>query len=181
MRRINLKEILRQTLENAGISESYYSIKGYKEGATCMEKTGKVYVVYDAKRAEKYIHKECKNELEACKEMIRSIAKNNEDFQILSQEFFDARAKEVLKQVFDNEGIPQQYYSLEGYVEEAVCIEKNNKNYIVYIGERGNKHSVSKHSNISKALLNLISKVTQNYAQEERVVEAFINKLYKTA
>ena len=50
-------------------------------------KTGKVYVVYDAKRAEKYIHKECKNELEACKEMIRSIAKNNEDFQILSQEF----------------------------------------------------------------------------------------------
>lgn len=181
MKQYKLSNILRKVLENIGIPESYYSIGKYKEGAICIEKVGKVYVVYDAKRAEKYIKKECENELEACKEIIRRITKgNNKDFEIINQEFHDTRAKEVLKQVFDNEGIPGRYYSLEGYAEEAVCIEKNNKNYIVYTGERGNKYNVSKHSDISKSLLNLISKVTQNYEQEERVVEAFINKLYKT-
>ena len=180
MAKTSMRKILRQVLENVGIPESYYSIGSYKEGATCIEKVGKVYVVYDAERAERYGSTEHKRELEACTEIIRRIAKNSEDFEILRQEFFDARAKEVLKEVFDNEGIPRQYYSLEGYAEEAICMEKNNKNYIVYNGERGNKYDVSKHSNISKALLKLISKVTESYAQEERVVEAFINKLYKT-
>lgn len=180
MAKIDVKEVLRQVLENMGIPESYYSIGGYKEGATCMQKVGKVYVVYDAERAKRYGNKECENELEACKEIIRRIAKNNEDFEILMQEFYDTRAKEVLKEVFDNEGIPGRYYSLEGYTEEAVCMEKSNKNYIVYTGERGKKHGVSKHQNISKALLNVISEVTESYEQEERVVEAFINKLYKT-
>lgn len=55
MRRINLKEILRQTLENAGISESYYSIKGYKEGATCMEKQVK-YMWYMMPKEQKNIY-----------------------------------------------------------------------------------------------------------------------------
>lgn len=180
MAKIDMKEVLRKVLGNVGISESYYSIEGYKEGATCMEKVGKVYVVYDAERAERYRKKECKNELEACREIILRIAQNNEDFEILKQEFYDARAKEVLKEVFDDEGIPRQYYSLEGYAEEAVCMEKNNDNYIVYIGEKGQKDDISNYSNISKALLRLISEVTESYEQEERVVEAFINELYKT-
>lgn len=180
MAKIDVKEVLRQVLENMGIPESYYSIGGYKEGATCIEKVGKVYVVYNAERAEKYENMKCENELEACREIIRRIAQNNEDFEILKQEFYDARAKEVLKEVFDDEGIPRQYYSLEGYAEEAVCMEKNNDNYIVYIGEKGQKDDISNYSNISKALLRLISEVTESYAQEEKVVEAFINKLYKT-
>ena len=179
MAKTSMRKILRQILENVGIPESYYSIGSYKEGATCIEKVGKVYVVYDAERAERYINTEYKSELEACTEIIRRIAKNSEDFEILRQEFYDTRAKEVLKEVLDNEGIPRQYYSLEGYSEEAICMEKNNKNYIVYNGERGNKYDVSKYSNISKALLKLISEVTETYAQEEKVVEAFINKLYK--
>lgn len=181
MKQYKLSNILRKVLENIGIPESYYGIGKYKEGAICIEKVGKVYVVYDAKRAEKYVKKECENELEACKEIIRRITKgNNKDFEIINQEFYDTRAKEVLKQVFDNEGILGRYYSLEGYAEEAVCMEKNNKNYIVYTGERGKKHNVSKHQNISKALLNVISDVAESYAQEERVLEEFINKLYKT-
>lgn len=180
MAKISMRKILRQVLENVGIPESYYSIGSYKEGATCIEKVGKVYVVYDAKRAERYGSTEHKRELEACTEIIRRIAKNNKDFQILKQEFYDARAKELLKQVFDEEGISGQYYSLEGYAEEVVCMEKNNNSYIVYIGEKGNKGDVSNHPNISKALLKLISEVTESYAQEEKVVEAFINKLYKT-
>lgn len=88
--------------------------------------------------------------------------------------------KEVLRQVLENMGIPESYYSIGGYKEGATCMEKSNKNYIVYTGERGKKHGVSKHQNISKALLNVISEVTESYEQEERVVEAFINKLYKT-
>lgn len=180
MKQYKLSNILRKVLENIGIPESYYSIGMYKEGATCIEKVGKVYVVYNAERAERYENMKCENELEACEEIILRIAQNNEDFEILKQEFYDTRAKEVLKEVFDNEGIPGRYYSLEGYAEKAVCMEKSNKNYIVYTGEKGKKHGVSKYQNISKALLNVISEVTESYEQEERVVEAFINKLYKT-
>lgn len=179
MDKIRMKEILQQVLENVGIPEGYYSIGSYKEGSTCMEKVGKKYIVYDVKSTERYESIEYKNELEACTELIRRIVKNNKDFEILRQEFYDCRAKAVLKAVLDDKGIPRKYYSLEGYVEDAVCMEKNNKNYIVYIGKKGNKYNVSKHSNISKTLLKLISEVAQSYAQEEKIVEAFINKLYK--
>lgn len=180
MAKMSMRKILRKVLENVGIPESYYSVVGYKEGATCIEKVGKVYLVYDAERAERYKKTECKNELEACREVILRIAKNNEDFEILRQEFYDARAKEILKHVLDEEGIPRQYYSLEGYAEEAICMEKSDDNYIVYVGERGNKDDISNHLNISKALLKFISEVTESYAQEEKVTEAFIDKLYKT-
>lgn len=97
MAKMSMRKILRKVLENVGIPESYYSIAGYKEGATCIEKVGKVYVVYDAKRAERYENTEYESELEACTEVIRRIAKNNKDFRILKQEFYDTRAKEVLK------------------------------------------------------------------------------------
>ncbi len=180
MKQYKLSNILRKVLENIGIPESYYSIGKYKEGATCIEKVGKIYVVYDAERAGKYEYRKYESELDACREIIHRIAKNNEDFKILVQEFYDTRAKEVLKEVLDNEGIPLQYYSLEGYAEEAVCMEKSDDSYIVYIGEKGNKDDVSNHSNISKALLKLISEVTESYAQEEKVIETFIDKLYKT-
>ena len=180
MAKMSMRKILRKVLENVGIPESYYSIEGYKAGATCIEKVDKVYVVYNAKRDEKCKYRQYESELEACTDVIRRIAKNNKDFRILKQEFYDTRAKEVLKKIFENEGIPRQYYSLEGYAEEAVCMEKSDDSYIVYIGEKGKKHDVNDYLNISEALLNVISDVTESYAQEEKVMEAFIDKLYKT-
>lgn len=87
MAKMSMRKILRKVLENVGIPESYYSVVGYKEGATCIEKVGKVYVVYDAERAERYKKTECENELEACREVIRRIAKNNKNFQNLSRSF----------------------------------------------------------------------------------------------
>ena len=73
MEQYKLSNILRKVLENIGIPESYYSIGKYKEGATCIEKVGKVYVVYNAERAERYERIECKNEQDACVEAIKTL------------------------------------------------------------------------------------------------------------
>ena len=54
--------------------------------------------------------------------------------------------------------IPSYYYSL-GYAEEAICIEKDNEEWIVYIGERGSKFSTKRFFNESDACDFFVEKV----------------------
>lgn len=54
--------------------------------------------------------------------------------------------------------IPLYYYSV-GYAEEAICIEKDKGEWIVYIGERGSKFSVKRFSNESEACDFFVEKV----------------------
>lgn len=179
MEQYKLSNILRKVLENIGIPESYYSIGKYKEGATCIEKVGKVYVVYNAERAERYERIECKNEQDACVEAIRRIAKDNKDFEILEEEFYEAKARKVLKEVLTKEGVPRHKYCLEGYAEDAVCIEKGSNGYFVYVVKEDEENELIKHPNIAKAFIDVISRLIRNDIKEQKVIYDFISELKK--
>ena len=47
--------------------------------------------------------------------------------------------------------IPEQYNSIGQYAEEAVCIERKGRNWILYEGEKGKKHNVKQYNNWHKA------------------------------
>lgn len=56
--------------------------------------------------------------------------------------------------------IPSFYYSV-GYAEEAICIEKDNGDWIVYTGERGSKFRVKHFSSESEACDYFVNKVKE--------------------
>lgn len=167
---------LRKVLERVGIPDSYYSIGEYKEGAVCIEENEEGYVVYDAERAEKNEKKEYKLFGVAAYDIVSRIAMTKADEKYLQNEIFDEIMKEALTEVFELNDIPH-FYSLEGYAEEAVCMEKDGKKYIVYDGERGNKYNIKKYRRIGIAFRDIISRVTESDEQEEKVTKDFTNKL----
>lgn len=172
MSKHDITNILRKVLESVGMPDSYYSIGEYKEGAVCIEQNEKGYVVYDAERAKRNEEKEYKLFGVAAYDVISRIAMTKEDEKYLQKEVFDEIMKEALKEVFELNNIPT-FYSFEGYVEEAICMEKDGKKYIVYGGERGNKYNVKKYRSIGKAFRDIISRVTESHEQEEKVAKDF--------
>ncbi len=66
MRKIDLKEILRDILIANNISEENFSMNGYKENAICIEKISDGYMVYEAKEGKKYDTTRCERLLKAC-------------------------------------------------------------------------------------------------------------------
>lgn len=69
--------------------------------------------------------------------------------------------------------IPVELYSIGGYREESFCIEKQLNNWIVYIGERGNKHDIKYFYNAKQACLELISRVSESDEQEKLIKYIF--------
>lgn len=57
-----------------------------------------------------------------------------------------------------NINVPSEYYSL-GYAEEAICIEKDNEEWIVYTGERGSKLRIKRFYSESEACDYFVDKV----------------------
>lgn len=55
---------------------------------------------------------------------------------------------------------PAQEYSLDGYQEDSVCLQKEGDEWIVYIGERGRRFEEVKCKTILLACLEFIHKAT---------------------
>ena len=83
----------------------------------------------------------------------------------------------VLKRTLDDVGIPSVYYSLNGYSEEAICIECNNGSWVVYNGERGNKYNINKYKNIQDACANLILRLTESVEEQEQIQSIFEKRI----
>ncbi len=58
------------------------------------------------------------------------------------------------------ERYPVSAYCLKGYQEEAVCLQYENKGWIVFYGERGNRYNEIYCDTILKACLEFIRKLT---------------------
>ena len=71
-----VKECFASTMKDIGISDSYYSLEGYKEGASCI-----------IKQNNKWLVKEFTNVQQACLEVIRRFTYSEEDYDYLSREF----------------------------------------------------------------------------------------------
>lgn len=67
--------------------------------------------------------------------------------------------------------------SLDGYAEESVCMEKEGKEYIVYIGERNNKYDLRKYTKIIPAFGDIISRLSETDKEETKLKREFVKML----
>lgn len=178
MKNYNQAETLRKFLENVGIPNSYYSIGEYKEGAVCIENTEEGTIVYDAERAEKYRMEKYEKYGQAAFELISRIAMTKEDKKFLQNAFFEEIEKETLTEVLKHHN-RLCLCSLEGYAEEAICMEKEENEYIVYEGERGNKYNLKRHPKIISAFCDIISRLAESDKEEGKMRHEFIEMLTK--
>ena len=72
-----------------------------------------------------------------------------------------------LKRVLDSNHIDRSMYSLNGYADERVCLEKFGDGWDVYIGERGIKYDLKHYSSFNTACIRLIEELAES-ADEER-------------
>lgn len=85
----------------------------------------------------------------------------------------EEKSYKALKDALTLNGIPPYYYSLNGYSEEAICIEKNKDVWNVYLGERGKKNNTKSFTNVNEACLEMIASLTESYEQEKKTKEDF--------
>lgn len=82
-----VKICFQNTMKETGISDTFYSLDGYKEGASCITKQDGKWLVFDAERAEKYEVNEYTEIKDACLEVIKRFSYSEEDCQFLSDKF----------------------------------------------------------------------------------------------
>ncbi len=74
-----------------------------------------------------------------------------------------------------SKAVPKLYYSI-GYSEGAVCIENENDQWSVYVGERNQKKDREDFNNVVEASLNVLSRFSDTYPS---VKDDFLNTLIK--
>lgn len=80
------------------------------------------------------------------------------DFEIFISKLYEYRPMTIaeLKTKLHERKVPLGWYSLEGYAEEAYCIEKiAASEWIIYYGERGNKERIKTFTNEENAYAEL--------------------------
>lgn len=75
--------------------------------------------------------------------------------------------------------IRNDFYSVGKYKEEAACIENDDAGWIVYEGERGQRHNARKYMDGSEACHDLISRVSESDEQEEKIKYIFECLIYQ--
>lgn len=66
---------------------------------------------------------------------------------------------EALQEKLINAKIPKEYYNLNGYKEEALCMERSDNIWLVYEGERGNKFNVEEFNNEADACIAFLKRI----------------------
>jgi len=99
MAKLDLKEILRKVLIDNDITEDKFSMDGYKEDATCIEKTSEGYIVYYAIEGKKCLTTKCARLLDACYELIKYVTRTNSDMFEIKTIFADNVILEALEEL----------------------------------------------------------------------------------
>lgn len=79
----------------------------------------------------------------------------------------------TLKKVLQEKGVSKYRYSIGGYSEEAVCIEKLEKKWIVYDGERGCQCNKKEFNTIGAACKEVLSRIFDNKTVADKVISRF--------
>ena len=80
---------------------------------------------------------------------------------------------EVLNELL-SESVPNRYYSLNGYGEEAICLEQTDDAWTVYNGERGQKFDEKTFDNVVEAAIEIIYRF-RRYSPELK--QDFLNRI----
>lgn len=68
---------------------------------------------------------------------------------------------------------PNCRFSLHGYIDDGVCMERTDDGWMVYTGSRGNKDAAEDFADIKDACVEVIKRITDNYATEIILTEKF--------
>ena len=69
---------------------------------------------------------------------------------------------------------PSKRYGINVYKEDALCIEWVGDKWVVYDGERGNRYREESFSDVSKACLSVIRRITHNEEMIKEMEEEFL-------
>ena len=72
---------------------------------------------------------------------------------------------ESFKQKMEDLGVPECYYSLFEPKEQAVCVEKTEGGWQVYVYERGNKYDALVYETLEEALIFIVRCFTKDKGQ----------------
>ena len=77
----------------------------------------------------------------------------------------------LLRTVLDSFDIPKVYYSLNGYREDAVCIEydADKHSWIIYNGERGEKYNIEYFSDIEEVCKEMICRLSKTEIDKDKM------------
>ena len=78
-----------------------------------------------------------------------------------------------LKKIMEKSGIPESYYSIGSYIEEAVCIEKGKSFWYIYEGERGKRYNPKFYRHFRRACYDFFARVSESDRQEMTLKKLF--------
>lgn len=81
----------------------------------------------------------------------------------------------VLKQLLE-EYIDERLFSLYSYSEEAICMEQDKDDYLVYIGEKGQKHNLKRFQYVNDACCEIIHQLSESDEEENNLIKLFLEK-----
>ena len=79
-----------------------------------------------------------------------------------------------------SENVNPNYYSLNGYKEEAVCIEKGKDYWQVFSAERNNRFDVASFDTVVEACLCLIHRVCPKREEGLLLKNEFLDRIVST-
>lgn len=83
----------------------------------------------------------------------------------------------VLDRVIEAHQIPGNLYSLDGYAEDRVCLEKKDGKWLVYTGTRGRMCEKEAYNSVMDACNRMIEKITDDYEEEKDVKLSFSEEI----
>lgn len=78
-----------------------------------------------------------------------------------------------LRHALQNQGISSDLYSLDGYAEDRICIEKARGYWSIYTGSRGRKLDEKRLASPDAACVALIKKVADSDEQERMTLRNY--------
>lgn len=86
----------------------------------------------------------------------------------------EQKKKQLLMNALKRGKVDASGYSLNGYKEEAVCIEKKNNKWLVYDGERGRQHNIEQYRDFEVAGYRLINRLSDSDEAEAVIMADYL-------
>lgn len=86
---------------------------------------------------------------------------------------------ELLSEVLEEYGVCKIDYCIGGFHDDRVCLEKDENNWIVYIGERGGKQNIKRYQFCIEACCDLLGRISESDEMCYELKKLLIKKLKK--
>lgn len=100
-----------------------------------------------------------------------------EDSDITFEKLFKDSTYITTLKIILEKFIDKRLYSIYSFREEAFCLEEYGDNYIIYLGERGQKHNIEIYSDAIDACKKMISKLSESDEEENKILSAFMEEI----